>query len=42
MPSGSDGMPPHFAYAPNEWIGVEEFITTAKMCAAFLWEYGKI
>ncbi len=40
--SGSDGMPPHYAHAPNEWIGVEEFITTTKMCAAFLWEYGNL
>jgi len=40
--SGSDAMPPHYAHAPNEWIGVEEFTTTAKMCAAFLWEYGKL
>jgi acetylornithine deacetylase/succinyl-diaminopimelate desuccinylase-like protein len=40
--SGSDGMPSHFAHAPNEWIGVEEFISTAKMCAAFLWEYGNL
>jgi hypothetical protein len=22
---------PHYAHAPNEWISVEEFITTAKM-----------
>ena len=42
MPSGSDGMPPHYAHAPNEWIGVEEFIMTAKMCAAFLWQYGHL
>jgi acetylornithine deacetylase/succinyl-diaminopimelate desuccinylase-like protein len=40
--SGSDGMPPHFAHAPNEWIGVEEFVTTVKMCTAFLWEYGNL
>ena len=40
--SGSDAMPRHYAHAPNEWIGVEGFITTAEMCAAFLWEYGKL
>jgi acetylornithine deacetylase/succinyl-diaminopimelate desuccinylase-like protein len=40
--SGSEGMPPHNAHAPNEWIGVEEFITTIKMCATFLWKYGSL
>jgi hypothetical protein len=40
--SGSDSMPPHLAHASKEWIGIEEFITIAKMCAAFLWEDGKI
>jgi hypothetical protein len=38
--AGSDSTVPHYAHAPNEWIGVEEFITTTKMCAAFLWSYG--
>jgi hypothetical protein len=32
---------PDVGRARNEWIGGEEFITTAKICAAFLWEYGK-
>ena len=40
--AGSDGMPPHYAHAPNEWISIEEFITTTKMCAAFLWNYGRL
>jgi len=38
--AGSAELPPHHAHAPNEYITTEEFITSAKMAATFLYEYG--
>jgi acetylornithine deacetylase/succinyl-diaminopimelate desuccinylase-like protein len=40
--AGSEGLPPHYAHAPNEYITIEEFLTTAKMTTAFLKEYGRL
>lgn len=40
--AGSSDMPPHHAHAPNEYITTEEYITTTKMAATFLIEYGKL
>jgi acetylornithine deacetylase/succinyl-diaminopimelate desuccinylase-like protein len=40
--AGSSDLPPHYAHATNEYITIEEFITTTKMAATCLLEYGKI
>ena len=39
--AGSANLPPHHAHATDEYITTEEFITSTKMAATFLWEYGQ-